>query len=234
MRPPDWKSPSEYPNPESTTDIEWAWQFLRRNHHYQADWQLELCVHEHNGGDVRPTFITLPEFQITPGTDDKSKGKDYYLEAYGLYSLPNPEQAAPIKPMFEPRFGEFRFAQAMEQIKLTLLDGQAVFIFDLTLPLRPQLIAVRSKLEEAAKDKGVLAKKKYQRRNLFTTYLRLLDAEQTDAPVKEIAAQIFPTISNVDPDYNGNKRVIDGLLAAKLLRDSGYRSLTFGWILSEK
>lgn len=35
---PDWTKESEYPDPNTTRMSEWAWEFLRRNHAYQKDY----------------------------------------------------------------------------------------------------------------------------------------------------------------------------------------------------
>lgn len=36
---PDWRNPENYPDPEITSMTEWAWEFLRRNPLYQADYK---------------------------------------------------------------------------------------------------------------------------------------------------------------------------------------------------
>jgi hypothetical protein len=35
---PDWRDASQYPDPKKVTPSRWAWEFLRRNKSYQADW----------------------------------------------------------------------------------------------------------------------------------------------------------------------------------------------------
>jgi hypothetical protein len=35
----DWTQPSEYPDPASAAPTRWAWEFLRRNRDYEADWK---------------------------------------------------------------------------------------------------------------------------------------------------------------------------------------------------
>ena len=36
---PDWRDSSQYLDPESTSRKQWAWEFLRRNRMYQAEWK---------------------------------------------------------------------------------------------------------------------------------------------------------------------------------------------------
>jgi hypothetical protein len=38
----DWRDPAKYPDPKTTKPVRWAWEFLRRNPSYRADW--ERCV----------------------------------------------------------------------------------------------------------------------------------------------------------------------------------------------
>ncbi|MBU0908338.1 MAG: hypothetical protein KKA54_11165 [Proteobacteria bacterium] len=44
---PNWRNVAEYPDPASTTAQQWAWEFLRRNSDYQADYK-ELIVFREN------------------------------------------------------------------------------------------------------------------------------------------------------------------------------------------
>src|SRR3954447_5103565 len=35
---PDWRDGRDYPAPDEFDDLEWRWEFLRRNHGYRRDW----------------------------------------------------------------------------------------------------------------------------------------------------------------------------------------------------
>lgn len=35
---PDWRDPEQYPDPHTTSMLQWAWEFLRRNPEYQTDY----------------------------------------------------------------------------------------------------------------------------------------------------------------------------------------------------
>lgn len=45
---PNWKNVAEYPDLATTTAQQWAWEFLRRNDNYQADYE-ELVKFQENG-----------------------------------------------------------------------------------------------------------------------------------------------------------------------------------------
>ncbi|MFA5593272.1 MAG: DUF6499 domain-containing protein [Micavibrio sp.] len=39
---PDWRDKSQYPDPRSTSNKQWAWEFLRRNPDYQKDFYKNI------------------------------------------------------------------------------------------------------------------------------------------------------------------------------------------------
>ena len=47
---PNWRNGDEYPDPATTSAQQWAWEFLRRNHEYQADYKEIINFQE----DDRP------------------------------------------------------------------------------------------------------------------------------------------------------------------------------------
>ena len=60
------------------------------------------------------------------------------------------------------------------------------------------------------------------RSNLFSIYLRCLDATDTGASESDMAKIFYPNITNQYPEYLGTKKVTDQLKAAKKLRDCNY------------
>ena len=57
----------------------------------------------------------------------------------------------------------------------------------------------------------------------FPYYIRLLDAEVSDADVKTMAACLLPNQENEHPEYRASKNIQQGLARAKRLRDRDYR-----------
>lgn len=225
----DWRDEQAYPD-ASTSDVEWAWQFLRRNETYQEDWEYELECYREDPLKYE-TVARAVEFEITPGEATGSEGRRYYLENYGIYSLRPPESDEPGNISFEPRYGFIwsSLRQGTEYKSILLAYGQAVVEFDLTQTLHKQL----EKAEEVLKIKQAAFQKNETRKRIepkrFQNYLRLLDASSAEVDVNEMAAVIFEDIPNDDPNFTGAQRVRDGLERATILRDGGYRSLVIGW-----
>lgn len=60
---PNWRNLEEYPNPKTTTPQEWAWEFLRRNNEYRADWfELHKDLCEINYYEAWKSFKILNNF----------------------------------------------------------------------------------------------------------------------------------------------------------------------------
>lgn len=105
-----------------------------------------------------------------------------------------------------------------------------VLVFDLELPLDGQLeqakkllLAMQQSLEKEERIKPLSAAR--QRADLYSAYLRVLDAEADGVDVADIAKQLLPHLENAYPDYAASKTVRNYLKAAKAIRDGGYRAL---------
>ncbi|GEM_PF-3461295 len=51
MFPPDWKDPSQYPDPKKTSGKQWAWEFLRRNPQYQNNFNEVINLPKKRAGN---------------------------------------------------------------------------------------------------------------------------------------------------------------------------------------
>jgi hypothetical protein len=110
--------------------------------------------------------------------------------------------------------------------------AQLAIRFNLEYPLKPQFAAAEKLLKEErdrlAKQKQIAPvtnRRRLKRAELYRTYLRLLDADASAAPVREMAQVLFPRRGNEYPEYRADHAVRDQLEAAKKLRDGGYRNL---------
>lgn len=104
---------------------------------------------------------------------------------------------------------------------------EIVVIFDLDLDLGFQIHRVAANLkalQEQLRRKGVV---KPVRRNKqeYRRYLQLLDARESGASMREMGEHFHPNIPNKYPEYHRNKRIQNHLMAAKQIRDGGYRFL---------
>lgn len=123
---PNWEDVSQYPNPDTSDSLQWAWEFLRRNSKYQEDWIYELSlivIHD----TVSPDH---PEFEIIPGQEDDSKGRRYYLNAYSIYTLPNPANPNPLHLTFDPHYGDMylQHGNDFDPVNIPLFKNQAAII----------------------------------------------------------------------------------------------------------
>jgi hypothetical protein len=100
---------------------------------------------------------------------------------------------------------------------------------NLGLHLGPQLKRAEQLLrklqDDFKREHPELMVSKRKRERHYRTYLQLLDAEEAGASRDEMAAVLFPHLTNCHPTYNGRKAVENNLAAAKRLRDGGYRFL---------
>lgn len=252
--PPDWKDPSAYPDPETLTLQQWAWEFLRRNPDYQADYEKVINLPE-----WYPTILLsnpkLENYICDPAAyPDESfeaykkrceeKGLDYkvqwlghfYSEKWGLKcSLPNPEDDQPIDLEFEPIepvrvldiSTEFMVDEDGFIIWREDKEGHLILTFDLTKPTKTLLKQAEQHIKRHKEP--LFGKRKESFRfhvANFKKYIRLLDAEAQGAEIPEMASEIFSEVENEYPDFIGSQRVRDSLEAARKLRNHTYRYLS--------
>lgn len=110
--------------------------------------------------------------------------------------------------------------------------GETALRFDLTRPLPPQLETAKTMLQKSAtqyaqsQSQSPLRQRRLtKKKEHYRIYLRLLDADRAGVTHNEMARVLFSDLSNTHPDFNGRRRVTDGLDAAKALAAEGYRNL---------
>jgi hypothetical protein len=232
--PEQWWDVSLYPGTE-TSLTHWAWEFLRRNPEYRRLWdELVLPYYDAASGEVDfDPYIRAKEperrawmARIASGLDKGSSFKiempDTLLEdRFGTWCDP---RRGDYTPRFHvPGTWHYRPSRLMPTFthELRLKGNEVAFVFDANLPLDAQLQRAKQQLENY-RPRG--AKDSRFRRDLFPSYLQVLDAIDADTPVAEIAETLFPG-QDVYPEYRATKRVRNWLAAACGLRDSGYRGL---------
>jgi hypothetical protein len=138
-----------------------------------------------------------------------------------------PPGVHPFNPLSEPGDDPDR-----EYWILPKEHAQLAIRFNLEYPFEPQLAAVeqllkeeRDRLTKQRQITPVTNRRRLRRAELYRTYLRLLDAEASAAPVREMAQVLFPDRGNEYPEYRADHAVRDALEAAKRLRDGDYRNL---------
>lgn len=83
--PPDWKDDSAYPDPGNTTPEQWAWEFKRRNHAYQQDYELLKRVEAENSQAITTPYGFGRWAYVPPPTAKESKEQynERILKEYG-------------------------------------------------------------------------------------------------------------------------------------------------------
>lgn len=173
---PNWSDRSAYPNDETFRDPEdssnyargWAWEFLRRNPAYQQDYDRAL-----NGDNA---------------------GREAVAAKYGLslllpYSYSGPECLAMFKNILVLRELDCRSSQLPQ-----LTETQVAFVFDVSLPLRPQWEAAKTQIAEKADRLGLVLQERSDSRKRYGNYpkyLRVLDAKASNIRSKEISEQFI-------------------------------------------
>lgn len=208
----------------------WAWEFLRRNSEYRGAFELEYpayCARLRERGED-PLPIDHYNFAIHPDKPD-------YLQKWWITSMPNPETADPFWLDFHVPFGAMTFGEGAgwlaggEEVPVDCKEGQAAIVFDLTLPLAPQLQAAKTTLgmwQEylAAEGRLSISKTRLHSEN-FADYLGIWDDRATGMSLAEIAAKRFPDFANSYPDYKASKRVADTIKQAQRLIGGGYKAI---------
>src|SRR6266567_2890456 len=225
---PDWEDATQYPDPKTTSLRQWAWEFLRRNLGYQQLWaKLEAL----------PGPVGFIYYENFTKMEKRLQIQQRFEKKFGVHN-PAPPSMASTDPTFEwrPRFVTRHVKYWMKPVdwpeEFYVIDealrdpAEAMISFNLHLPLRSQLDGVEKLLKDRVAHLTSLGVLKGRDRRMkpqhFQGYLRLLDAEATDASQKEMAKVIYNIVDKY-PDHAGEQKARDGLERAKWLRDKGYQ-----------
>ena len=210
----DWRSAADDAFCDSLTKEEWAWQFLRRNPEYRADYAWFITTWQALEAEygVPPerdyfrwrrdprawrseTELTGCDSDTCPGIDDKVLIECWMGAKWGFRKFPldpdrvRPEPGAELAWREQP-LGTVEVTEANREF-LQRAPGKIALGFDLSLPLAPQLAAAKIKLvvqQRSLERAGALPPRTTQAgRSLWTRYLRLLDGEACGVGRPELA-----------------------------------------------
>jgi hypothetical protein len=245
----DWRDPKAYPPGQGTRMRRWAWEFLRRNPEYHADYDRWL---RNASRDKRPgpdedlsshacdppsrEGETLAEYEArmaAEGHQWQYTSMDFVLRRkyhIAMGALPAPEDDVP--PIFDASTtGRFLFGPQRE---LHWSDGlaadQAIYVFDLSKSLEMQckraLKVMQAGRERFAKKNPALVRDRRVRSGNYQSYLRVLDATAAGVKDNDIAAVLLPRLENTYANgYLAAQTIRNYRKAATELRDGGYRFL---------
>lgn len=189
---PDWRDAAAYPDESTFSEPHllvrdplnnrrgWAWEFLRRSADYQQDFKL---------------------YQITSPQEKARISAKYSLLYMVPHSLFAPECPAPFLKTFA-----LRELQEFSPISAQIAADKIALVFDLTLPIEPQLDMARAQIEDKASTVGIdiLWDSRTRLRNkAWPRYLRVLDARRQGVKSSEIVTQF----------------ILDGVLQSDTLAD---------------
>ena len=220
---PDWEDESQYPDVDKTDDVQWAWEFLRRNKEYQKDWE-DLFPISFSEDIEAFKNIELPEgidsweehFKDVAGMPSVN-GELGCREKYGIQYLLNPSVSKPGHNFFEKTYGlslTFASEDAFKRYK----EENKVFIkFDLNLPLEKQLTMAKTQLTRLQKHIiGETVRDLKEYKNLWKRYLRILDAKYIKEKNIVIVKVLYPNSNDGESSLRKNYKT------ANLLRDKYY------------
>lgn len=214
---PDWRESSQYPDAAQLSVALWAWEFLRRNPHYQCDFEaLSLEMDQ----DIRDREL------LKAGL------------AYGIQGsmidprIPASELSGPLFRSASPRV--IRNPTHLH----TISKSEVAIVIDLTLPIDSQLKLISRRLIDEQFRLHVEARKfgnmplqkrgyKKTRPEKYQSYLRMLDAKTfSDLSYQKIAEYVFPHLTNSCDPKAGSDQALHAYHAALRLRDGGYRYIS--------
>ncbi len=232
----DWRRDSDYDFVEGFNGARWAWQFLRRNPRYQADWETFIetwrALERDYGRAPNRDFCQwkndprawVPAAECEEGDCRIDRDKvliECVLGArWGFHKFP-PD------PRMRDAPGEGRLNWRVSEDDIALLEpgdavpddaAMAALCFDLSLPLREQVEQAKRRLQwlqrQRVRERRIPAPKAAAHADAWRRGIRMLDARVAGASIEEMSRQ-WP---------EGD--VAAELAEAERLRDGGYRRIT--------
>jgi hypothetical protein len=215
---PNWRNVEAYSS--NLTFDQWRWQFLRRREDYREDWlRYSEESYKNNMQDFK--YVPLPS-GIYSWHDHFSKIADMpgCNKKYGVRFLYNPAiETAPKLGFFvgkAPFITQFIGKDSYNDKKKA---GIHALSFDLTLPLQEQLSKANKYLTKLQRE--LYGKPKAQRKHTmkWPTYLRVIDARDSDETFEVIGNVINETthdlLSLSAEEYDSIVDADPALLASK-------------------
>lgn len=251
---PDWRSPDEYPRRFEDWDLlRWAWEFLRRNTEYRADFlrYSALPLYDEEGRKTgacsgEPAALNEPmayrysdplalagetvheyiqRMEAAEVDYFECSLTDYLCDKWNLMWLPNPDDADAweIISFFDDMPPYDGSTPAGE--------GQIALLFDLRFPIdrqieeaKAQLLAELDSISRSVQ--GIqLVRAPKPRRDRFPEYLRAFDGYRAGATARQIAQVLFPSLPAELTRDPGITRAESAVKAGERLVQSGFRDL---------
>ena len=195
----DFTKPKQYPDPKKKNGAELAWEFLRRNPKYQADFDKfkKLKSPSAKSKLQQKWLLGLPVLKLFDPKDNKPRGLKLALTHTPRFHVPKGKGMASIESLYK---------------------GDVFVAFNLNIPIKRQLDKTQKFLERERKEQNITPTKKTAQRLLFPHYWRLLDAKAKGENEESLAKYFYSDRA----EGNTVEKVGQELEAATLLRDSNY------------
>lgn len=215
----DWSNADDYAFTKDLKPWQWAWQFLRRNPDYQADFQAVLEIfHRREDG-----YSQQVSKKLSPGEEPESIPNAECRQKWFVCYYLNPRIEFPG----DDPFGRFADFYMSNRHRWPLQLHEALLRVNLRLPLSPQLkqahvlLAVRQR--NMASRGEIELRTPRNRRDHWKLYLRLLDGIEAGASYKALARILPPARRSSEP--SDESRVDSHLQQARRMTREGYRDI---------
>ncbi len=208
----NWRQADDYAFEPPLAREEWAWQFLRRNTEYRADYAWFIAtwraLEADYGAPPRRDFFRWRQdvrawraaseiagcgAETCPGENDLVLIECWMGAKWGLAKFPIDPGVDRPKPGLELdwRTQSTQIAEALPGEELSHAPEKIALVFDLSLPLAPQLDQARIRLlarRRAMEQTGRLPARTVRTAGVvWTRWLRLLDGAADGASLDELA-----------------------------------------------
>lgn len=236
-----WDNKSNYEYTKMHNNIDWGWEFLRRNLLYIEEWKEEMDKHSNNSKPLNYIFDVPDVSYLNQDLNsrpinliDPTKIETFMLPTnaafkWGLHYLQNPKSemlneyaVQHSRTYFQP------LEEPDDYIEFYLQAGDFISIIEIEKPIAPQLKDIEIQLKGLKNSicpsmKNQRAAKKSQNSwNNFVEYLRVLDALTADVSRAVAAPEIFDTKGMI---LSPLERWDEVLKQAKLHRDKNFLRL---------
>jgi hypothetical protein len=206
---PDWRDPAAYGDTSGWGVMRWRWEFYRRRDDLRAAFDASAeRTYQENCKAARGERVSRPdEPDFMPVSAIYPKGSRVSrpdepgfvafcnwatVEKLGYDGIPNPRISNQPEWAITPAYAIHHTSifNGLTYSRVAVREGQVAVVFDLSLPIKPQLEDAKRVLQQFG---GKSAKPNRRQMAKWPDYLRALDARSAGASWAEIAA-IFPHV----------------------------------------
>jgi hypothetical protein len=192
---PDPRDASAYPEPSTTTMVQWGWEFLRRRSDYRARWQTVIQPFIKDNGAWDQEAEDRQHDQASSLWDRRHSWswvspferlrREFRISATP-FSNHNLDPRSALPPFFDG-LTVWEVSGNIGEVK----PPRIVFEFDVRLPGDPQFAYAKMRFLEAAKRLSPPPRNVKPPTQKFQSYLRLLDFEEIRTRDNEIGRYLF-------------------------------------------